>query len=155
MRRTLPLLLLVVTLPVLAQAQRRCVGSQLKVAHHSEDAGAGQRHVTYSIKNKSYRRCTLKGFPGFALINRRGRKMNITLEKDGDVSAVSLAPNAKAYFGIDYSSCGVGGTPPCPTSRRVRITPPGTGRAFFVNDRLDPFELRIRISPVRATEESQ
>ena len=164
MRRTIVLLTLVTALSSAARSQtktvdnhkeslaaRRCVGAQLSVKHEADDAGVGQRDVTYSFKNKSSSPCTLSGYPSFALLNRRGRPLRgqTTSHNSDQVTVVRLAPGGKAYFNIHYSACGTVGTPPCPTSYQVRIKAPHDARAFTLREKLDPFQLNVSLSPVQ------
>lgn len=166
MRRTILSLALVIALPSLARSQtnsgfnhggsratHRCMGWQLSAKHETDDAGAGQRDVTYSFKNHSYSPCTLKGYPKFALLNRYGHLMqsqSVTHNSD-PVTVVTLAPGGKAFFNIHYSACSTVGTPPCRFSSKVRIKAPGTRRAFILRERLDPFQLSVDLSPVKAS----
>ena len=134
-------------------ATPRCIGGQLSAKHESEDAGAGQRFITYSFKNHSALPCTLSNFPGFVLLNHAGQRMpgqSITHNSDS-VTVVTLAPGGKAFFTIHYSSCSTGGTPPCRFSSKVQIKAPHTKRAFVPRERLDPFQLSVDLSPVKST----
>lgn len=166
MRRTLLLITLVIAMPCFARSQTTtgnsqraslaaspCIGSQLSVRRESEDAGAGQRYVSYSFKNQSPSPCTLSGFPGFALLDRAGRKIrrqSITHIPD-PVTAVTLAPGGKAFFNIHYSACMTGGTPPCKSSAKVRIEAPGTNRPFVLRERAAPYQRSVELSPIRGS----
>lgn len=171
MRRTILLVTLLIVVPSLAQSQtsvkkigynqnessraytRRCTGWQLSAKHVSDDAGAGQRGVIYGFTNTSSSPCTLSGYPGFVLLNRAGGRLRgIHIIRTGEAAqVVTLAPGGKAQFEITYSACSVVGTPPCRVSVKVRITAPGTTRAFVLRERLDPFEGRINLSPVKSS----
>ena len=133
-------------------ATHRCMGWQLSAKHESEDAGAGQRDVTYSFTNQGPAPCTLRGFPKFTLLNRWGHPMSgqsITHMSES-VTTVTLAPSGKAFFNIHYSACSTVGTPPCRFSSRVRIKAPRTSHYFRIRDRLDPFQLSVQVSPVKS-----
>jgi hypothetical protein len=161
MRRTIFLLTLILLVSSIARSQteaadnhslaiQRCRGWQLSVKHFSDDAGAGQRYVVYAFKNKSAFTCTLSGFPSFALLNRHKHRMSgqtITHTSD-PVTVVRLRPGRRAYFGIHYSSCSTGGTPPCKFSSYVRIKAPHDKRAFILREQFDPFELQVEVKPV-------
>lgn len=166
MRQIIVLATLIVAVPFLAQSQTtgnasasassltaRCGGAHLSARHESEDAGAGQRFVTYSFKNLSATPCTLSGFPAFTLLDSHGHRLHgqsITHNSD-PVTAVTLAPGGKAFFTIHYSSCSTVGTPPCRFSSKVRIVAPGTTRRFILHERLDPFQLQVDLSPVKSS----
>ncbi|HEX8843307.1 MAG TPA: DUF4232 domain-containing protein [Pyrinomonadaceae bacterium] len=166
MRRTILLISLIIAVPSLAWSQTnsgyshsesiitsRCMGSQLSASHESDDAGAGQRFVTYAFTNKSSSPCTLSGYPKFVLLNKYGRPIpgqSVTHNSD-PVTVVTLAPGGKAFFVIRYSACSTVGTPPCRFSSKVRITAPHTGRAFILRERLDPFQLSVSLSPVNSS----
>jgi Protein of unknown function (DUF4232) len=172
MRKMILLIILIIVVPSLARSQtsfknsvssqnessraytRRCMGWQLSVKHVADDAGAGQRAVTYAFTNTSSRPCTLSGYPGFVLLNRAGRRLRgVHIVRTGDpAQVVTLAPGGNAWFNITYSSCSVGGTPPCLVSAKVRITAPGTTRHFVLPEKLDPFEGRINLSPVLSSQ---
>ena len=162
MRRTIFLLILIFVVSSGARSQtnlgdshrlaaHRSMGWQLSVKHESDDAGAGQRYVTYAFKNRSALPCTLSGFPSFTLLNRRGHRLNgqsITHNSD-PVTVVKLRPGRKAFFNIHYSSCSTVGTPPCRVSSSVRIKAPHDTRAFKLREELDPFQLSVDLSPVK------
>ena len=166
MRRTLLLILLIIAAQSVAQSQtesgfshreglatHRCAGWQLTVKHESDDAGAGQRYVTYAFRNTSSSPCKLSGFPTFVLLNRYGHRMSgqsVTHNTD-PVTTVTLAPGGKAFFNIHYSSCSTVGTPPCRFSSKVRIKAPHTTRNFIRRAQLDPFHLSVDLSPVKST----
>jgi hypothetical protein len=166
MRRTIVLLTLIIAVSSLARSQttirdnhsesiatHRCIGSQLSVKHESDDAGVGQRDVTYSFKNRSSSPCMLSGFPSFVLLNRRGQRIHgqSTSHNGEPVTVVRLAPGGKAYFNIHYSACGTVGTPPCRTSYNVRIKAPHDTRSFILREELDPFQLSVDLSPVKSS----
>src|SRR4051794_1710395 len=47
-------------------AKDRCGVSQLQVAQVQSDAGAGNRYLTFSMKNVGNVKCSLYGYPGVA-----------------------------------------------------------------------------------------
>src|SRR3954451_3692165 len=57
-----------------AQAAQQCTRAQLSLKAGDEDAAmGGVRSVNYTFTNTSSTPCTLKGYPGFVLLNRAGR----------------------------------------------------------------------------------
>lgn len=163
MRRTIVLFTLIIAASSAARSQSgavnghgeslaasRCRGWQLSVRHEADDAGMGQRYVTYAFRNVSASPCTLRGFPAFTLLNRYGRPMagQSVTRTDETQSPVRLAPGKKAFFNIHYSACSTVGTPPCRFTSKVRIKAPGDSRAFVLREQFDPFEMSVEISPV-------
>jgi hypothetical protein len=136
-----------------SSASIRCTGEHLSLKRVGDDAGAGQRAVIFAFTNTSSSPCTLSGHPGFVMLNKAGLPLRGThVSKDGEpVQAVRLAPGGKAWFEITYSACGVGGTGVrCPTSAKVRITAPGTRRAFVLREQLDPYRGRVEVTSVQS-----
>jgi hypothetical protein len=169
MRRTILLMALIIAISPLARSQTsvknsgysqndnssavtRCTGAQLSLKRVSDDAGAGQRGVLFAFTNTSSAPCTLSGYPGFVLLNRAGlplRGAHVGHDA-GPAQVVKLSPGGKAWFEITYSACGVGGTGRCPVSAKVRITAPGTRRAFVLREQLDPYRGRVNVTPVQS-----
>ena len=119
----------------------RCKGADLSARHVSEDAAMGGRNtVDYAFKNESMSPCTLMGYPQFELLDKsgkvrpRGRAIN-SQQLPGDATKqlpqlVTIGPDKEAWFRVYYNSGGAGYVgKPCPTSRMVRISAPGTPRS--------------------------
>ena len=166
MRQTILLIALIVAVPSLARSQRnigdshhesvaiqRCTGSQLSAKHESEDAGVGQRYITYSFKNHSSAPCKLSGYPGFVLLDRAGHRLHgqSVTHNPEPATVVMLAPGRKAFFVVHYSACSTVGDPPCRYSSKVRIKAPHTNRTFILRERIDPFELSVDLSPIKSS----
>ena len=157
MRVTLLLLILIAAVSATASGQpdRRtsiyqgpvrtplpCRGQDLSLRHVTEDAAmGGLRMIVYAFKNKSSAACTLKGYPRFELLDKsgnvrpHGRAINSQTapgeETKQPPQLVTLEPGKEAGFRVDYSTGGAGYLgKPCPLSRKVRITAPGTTRHF-------------------------
>ena len=133
-------------------ASTRCTGAQLSLSRVADDVAAGQRGVTFAFTNTSSSPCTLSGSPGFVMLNKDGRPVRgAHVEKDaGPAQVVKLLPGGKAWFMITYGACGAGGTGRCPTSAKVRITAPGTRRAFVLREQLDPYRGRVNVTSVQS-----
>lgn len=136
----------------------QCLGENLSVSRISEDAGVGNRAVNYAFTNTSSAPCTLKGYPGFALLDKRGRRMRGIQVGTSDATyfqpeqapqEVTLEPGKTAWFQVAYSA--VQSTPrKCPVSAKVKIIAPGTKRAFIIADQLDPCGGGVTVTPVRS-----
>jgi hypothetical protein len=137
-----------------------CGDQDLTVRHVTNDAAmGGQRTIEYAFKNKSSSPCTLNGFPRFELLNKSGtvrpggRAIN-SVHLAGDETnqqpqPVIIEPGKQAGFRVYYNSGGAGYVgKPCPFSRRVRITAPGTTRHFVLRERITSCR-EVQVSAVR------
>jgi hypothetical protein len=107
----------------------------------------GQRTIDYAFKNISSSPCTLIGFPRFELLDPSqtvrpgGRAIRTQQLPDDEVNQqpklVTIAAGHEAGFRVYYNSGGAGHVAkPCPVSRRVRITAPGTTRHFVLREKI-------------------
>jgi len=170
--RTLMMLLMLLGAPaVLCQANikvapgfrlgpQACRGADLLVRHVTDDSAMGGHNLRdYAFRNNSSHPCTLKGYPRFELLNPRGkllprgRGINSTKlpgdETTGPPEEVTIEPRKEAIFRVYYNSGGAGYTgKPCPISRKVRITAPGTTRAFILKEEITSCRT-IQVSAIR------
>ena len=119
-----------------------CRGEELTVRHVSDDAAMGGHYlIDYALRNTSSSPCTLKGYPRYELLDRSGkvrrrdRAINSQQlpgdEKKEPPQLITLEPGKEAGFRVYYNSGGAGHIgKPCPVSRKIRITAPGTTRHF-------------------------
>jgi hypothetical protein len=119
-----------------------CRGEELSVRRVSDDAAMGGHDlIDYALRNNSSSPCTLKGFPRYELLDRsgkvrrRGRAINSQQlpgdDKKEPPQLITLEPGKEAGFRVYYNSGGAGHIgKPCPVSRKIRITAPGTTRHF-------------------------
>jgi hypothetical protein len=125
-----------------------CRDQDLSLRHVTDDAAmGGLRMIEYAFKNKSSATCTLRGYPRFELLNEsgavapHGRAVNSQqLPSDGEKhppQMVTIDPGKEAGFRVHYSTGGAGYLgKPCPISRRVRITAPGTTHRFRLREEI-------------------
>jgi hypothetical protein len=126
-----------------------CRDVDLSVRHVTEDAAmGGVNTVEYAFKNKSSSSCTLIGYPRFELLDKagkvrpHGRAIN-SRQMPGEESkhtpqVVLILPGSEAGFAVYYNSGGAGYMgKPCPVTRRVGITAPGTTRRFILRDQIN------------------
>ena len=137
----------------------RCLERQLSVRHVSEDAAmGGVRTIDYAFTNDSSSPCTLSGYPRFEILNRLGQTVRhgraasgLTMMGDDARKrphTVTIKPGETATFLVYYNAGGAGYMgKPCPTYRRVRITPPGARRGFVLREEIQLCG-RLEVSPV-------
>ena len=180
MRRTILLLMLVAAMSCLALGQTnvkgigyiqnsnssagaQCLRENLSVKEGDTDAAmGGVRVTTYTFTNKSTAPCTLNGYPRVVLLNRAGRVARraansnaLTGESVDDAKPpqqVTIEPGKTAWFNIYYNNGGAGHEgKPCPTYPKVRITAPGTTRAFVLRGDIQSCgRIDFQVSPVRS-----
>ena len=135
----------------------QCTGEGLSVKRVSDDAGLGNRAVNYAFTNTSTSPCVLNGYPGFVLLDRAGRPLRRAHIIKGEgtyflqaepTQTVTLQPGGTAWFQIAFYACPGRGS--CPVSAKVRITAPGTKRAFVLNERIEPSAGKVHVTPVRS-----
>ena len=125
-----------------------CLDRHLSVRHVEDDAAmGGVRTIDYAFKNISSWPCTLIGYPRFELLDTSGtvrpsgRAIHAGQLPGDEVNQppklVMIAAGHEAGFRVYYNSGGAGHVgKPCPVSRRVRITAPGTTRRFVLRERI-------------------
>jgi len=175
MRRTIILLSLIVAASTLTFGQSsntsanhtqnnvaaQCLRENLSVKEGETDAAmGGVRSVPYTLTNNSSSPCTLKGYPRFEVLNRQGRVVRRAVGKEqvpgdsqqGPPQLVRLEPGKTAWFSLYYNAGGAGYMgKPCPTYPKVRITAPGTRRAFILRSEIQPCpRTDVEVSPIRS-----
>jgi uncharacterized protein DUF4232 len=137
-----------------------CRGEHLSVRHVSEDAAMGGHNlIDYAFKNDSSSACTLMGYPRFELLDRSGKvrrhgravdSQRLPGDETNDApQSVTLGPGKEAAFRVYYNNGGAGYLGrPCPLSRGVRITAPGTRRSFELREEIRSCR-SLRVSAVR------
>lgn len=132
----------------------RACGDALRVTRLTMDAGAGQRGVTYALTNTGSSRCAVRGYPELALRDSAGAPLaGVSVVRDADAAAdssVTLAPGARATFGIHFTGIPADGKP-CARSASIAVTPPGATRATVLPARLEVCASRqVHLRPVVA-----
>ena len=137
-----------------------CRGEDLSVRHANDDAAMGGHLLTdYAFKNNSSSACTLKGYPRFELLTKsgqllpKGRAINSRQLMGEDAPSipqlVTIEAGKEAVFRVYTNNGGAGYTGGCPTSRKVRISAPGTTRAFMLKEEIRSCQ-KVQVSAVRA-----
>ena len=142
-----------------AVAVAPCRGADLSARHVTDDAAMGGQNLSvYAFKNNSPTSCTLMGYPRFELLGKsgavrpRGRAINSQQLPGDDTKQpprlVTIEPGKEAGFRIYYNSGGAGYMgKPCPVSRKVRITAPGTTRRFVLKEQITSCQ-KVSVSAV-------
>jgi len=139
---------------------KTCRGADLSVRYVTNDSAMGGHNLRdYALRNNSASACTLTGYPRFELLSNagkllpRGRAINSTKlpgdEATGTPEEITLESGKEALFRVYYNSGGAGYTgKPCPKSRKVRITAPGTTQAFILKEEITSCQ-SVQVSPIR------
>ncbi len=143
------------------QAALPCRNQDLSVRHVTEDAAMGGVNlVDYAFKNNSSAPCTLNGYPRFELLDKsgavrpRGRAINsrklLVDAEPHPPKLVTIEAGKEAGFRVYYNSGGAGYMgKPCPVSRKVRITAPGTTRRFVLREQIASCST-VEVSAIRS-----
>ncbi|MFD9813857.1 DUF4232 domain-containing protein [Streptomyces sp. NPDC059080] len=79
-------------------ASDRCEADVLRLELGQSDAGAGNIRYPLSFTNTGTKSCTLRGYPGIALLAKDGAAIGHPADREGSVgSAVTLAPGGSAH----------------------------------------------------------
>ena len=144
-----------------SSATAQCLRENLSIKEGETDAAmGGHRSTPFTLTNNSSAPCTLKGYPRFEVLNSKGRVVRRTVGKEqvtgdsqqGPPQLVTLEPGKTAWFSLYYNSGGAGHVgKPCPTYPKVKITAPGTTRAFVLRSEIQPCRgVQIEVSSVRS-----
>lgn len=143
-----------------------CRGPQLQLAAAASDAGAGSRETVYALTNVGTQTCTLQGHVGLTLQDTQGRNLTAVRTDRIDVGGapftgtapvVTLPPQGKAWFGVRWSVVPneAAGQRTCPTAARLSVTAPGDTSPAALNQSFTPCGGRVRVTPLRATQEPE
>lgn len=136
-----------------------CQTNQLSVRRVKEETGLGNVGVTYAFTNTGSSVCTLKGYPGFELLDTKGQKLKgvrvnwsegTYFQKDMPPQQVTLAPGTQALFQIAYNNGTQYPGQSCPESTKVEITPPNAYQHFTLPEHIQTCWGKIEVTPVRA-----
>ena len=137
-------------------AASRCDATQLSARRLGADAGAGQRGVTYLLRNTGPGPCRLGGTPSLQLVDSAGSPMALpnavpaaAMVDDATTLAdpLLLSPGDSAVFQITYTGIAAG-TLTCRVATAVRITPPGGSRTLTIADTLRVCGQTLHVRPI-------
>ena len=134
----------------------RCDATQLAARRAGSDAGAGQRGVTYLLRNAGSRSCRLGGTPSMYLVDSSGARMAPpdVVPTDASVDDATtldepllLAPGDSAAFQITYTGIAAGALT-CRVATAVGITPPGSAATITLADTLRVCGPTVHVRPI-------
>jgi hypothetical protein len=131
-----------------AAAGPMCGTSQLSVAQHGGDAGAGNLYFYLVFTNHSGTTCHLTGYPGVSMLDAGGKQIGrpATREHPG-YSPVVLKPGASASDTIHtinhQGTC-------LPTSAQLRVYPPGNKASVLVPAKITECFNTFAVTPLAA-----
>lgn len=109
----------------LAPVQITCATDDLDASVVDADAGAGQRNITYSLRNKTEDTCTTRGFPGMAFYSGEDLVVSgVDRAPGSEITEVTIEPNTRAYFNVGYSVNDTANANDCTPITRIDITIP-------------------------------
>ena len=144
--------------PITLASAPPCRSGDLSLRRVSEEAGAGQRQVTYAFVNNARAACSLKGFPTLTWYDENGKALAgvkviqseaAMFETSGPPTEVMLAPGGRAVFYISFSAV-QSGKKACPVGARLQATPPENSQILELDDRIQPCTGQVRVGPVRS-----
>jgi hypothetical protein len=100
-----------------APAAQTCPNFQLLLTAQASQGAAGHVAIIYRIHNLSGRTCTLYGYPGIQLLDRRFQTLRTTVHRGGSLvrsiplRLVRLGAHGNAYFTLVYSDVPVNNRP--------------------------------------------
>lgn len=134
-----------------------CRTGDLRLAAGESDAGAGNRAQVLTLTNAGTVPCSLSGYPAVSLLDADGRPVRGVRsdQNPGTASPVTLAAGGRAFFDIAWNVIPneAEGQTTCPTAARVTVRLGADAATLAVPLNLTPCGGRIRVNPVRATEE--
>lgn len=134
-----------------------CRSGDLVLRRIREEAGAGQRQVSYAFVNQSRSACSLKGFATLQWLDEGGKPLAGVkviqseaqmFESSGPPQEVVLQGGGRAVFYAAFAGIQQG-SKACPASARLHAAPPGNTQILEIEDRIQPCTGQIRIGPVR------
>ena len=143
----------------------RCTGSQLKLTEGEGDADmGGKRYGNYTFENVSKHRCSLRGFPKFTAVDRRGRvrsTMKVSYSndypggQDATTKPMTIGPGEKASFQIFYNDgMALDHKGSYPNVSKVRISAPHGSKVFTLKGGFAPC-CGIKVGSMRSGAPSQ
>jgi len=110
-----------------------CPTSQLTASLGTTQGAAGHVITPVLLANHGTTTCVLQGYPGVSLLDGSGTQIGLPATRaTRPVSAVTLAPGAKAEADLETQDQGIAQTPCWAPSASVKIYPPGQLAALTI-----------------------
>ncbi len=134
-----------------------CRTADLRLAAGQGDAGAGNRAQILTVTNAGASPCSVSGYPAVSLLDANGRLVSGVRadQNPGTAAPVTLAPSGRAFFDIAWNVVPneAEGQTTCPSAARIAVRLGTDTASLAMPLSLTPCGGRIRVSPVRATED--
>jgi membrane-bound inhibitor of C-type lysozyme len=134
-----------------------CRTADLRLAAGETDAGAGNRAQILTLTNAGTTPCSLSGYPGVSLLDANGRPVSGVRsdQNPGTAAQVTLPAGGRAFFDFAWNVVPneAEGQTTCPTATRVTVRLGADTATLALPLTFTPCGGRIRVNPVRATEE--
>jgi len=145
----LALALLVGAAPAIGGSPPRCASGSLRAWAGNPGVGLGTIYEQYGFLNVGRQTCVVRGFPAVTMLDLLGRAMPTTVRRIrpgapqyGPVQLITLRNGARAWFVVSFADQTGYEFDRCPTSARLRLTPPGDGRGVVLrgpHGRITPY----------------
>jgi hypothetical protein len=108
-----------------------CKASALGVWGGPMTGAAGTIASEFAFVNQGSHACSLIGYPKLQMLDSSGQPISTTDRRDAGFfglkkKLVVIAPGKRAYFAAGYPDFTGAGATKCPTSAKLRFTPPGS-----------------------------
>lgn len=126
-----------------------CRAGNLQLTLAGSDAGAGQRGMTFSIRNSGHQPCLIGGYPALRLIDSSGRQLDSIVPRNETGfpdSTFSLEPDSLASFQITFTGIPAGIT--CYQATRLEVIPTGMTDTLGLTTPIAPCGDRINVRPI-------
>lgn len=135
-----------------------CRAQDLRLEQGASDAGVGNRIQILTLTNAGDRPCSVSGYPSVSLLDEQGRAVTSVRsdQNPGSALPVVLAKDAPAFFDIAWNvnPDAADGQTVCPAVTRIRVRLGADPAALSLPLSLTPCGGRIRLSPIRSTEDA-
>lgn len=126
-----------------------CQAADLVIVLAGSDAGAGQRGMTFSIRNSSAKTCRTGGYPALRLTDSLGIDLDsiaVRRESGFPDSSFLLEPDSLASFQITYPGIPAGIT--CYQASRLDVIPPGATDTLRMTIPIAPCGDHLNLRPL-------
>jgi len=133
----------------IADSPPRCESGSLRAWAGHSGVGAGTIGEEYGFLNVGRQTCVIRGFPAVTMLDNSDRPMPTIVRRArpgaagyGPVQPITLRKGESAWFIVSYADATGYEFDRCPTSMRLRLTPPGDGHGVVLrgpHGRITPY----------------